>query len=229
MSKQDVLKKQPLLEMVTFISKPTLPWMYISSDYSITYWWFLLSWPGSKGTSVPCSSEPEIVKKSSGYQDAKQILKNSQEPWTLGKKAVYSWKKPLFPNLDSWVLFLLLNLLHSPECGQAWHGDPPAIKAGTPFTEPEEPVLSLFSGRWLCQAVTQQVSAVMHKSRQVCLSIPCLPAPLFLCHLHDVQIIRVFCCFQQDFENRSSKIKVTFLPFWLALSCFHISGVWNKI
>lgn len=78
-NKQNVLKKQPLLEMATFISKPTLPWIYISSDYSIPRWWSLLPWPGSKGSLVPSSSEPETVNKSSGYQDAKQILKKKKK------------------------------------------------------------------------------------------------------------------------------------------------------
>lgn len=63
MSKQKALKKQPLLEMVTLISKPALPWICISSDYSIPCWWALLSWAGSKGSSVASTSEPEIVGK----------------------------------------------------------------------------------------------------------------------------------------------------------------------
>lgn len=141
-SKQNVLKKQLLLETATFISKPALPWIYISSDYSIPCWWSLLSWPGSKTSSVPSSSE--IVKKSSGYQDAKQILKNRQEPWILEKSSI-QLEEASPPQPSQLGFFSLLNLLHSSQFGQAWDSDPPAIKAGTPFTEPEEPVLSLFS------------------------------------------------------------------------------------
>lgn len=187
-SKQDVLKKQPLPELVTFISKPTLTWIYVSSDYSITCCWSLLSWPGSKGSSVPSISESEIGKKMSGYQDVKQILKNRKKTWLLGgkkkkeKKAVYSWRKPLLPNPDSWAFSLLLNLLHSSRCGQA---DPPAVEAGPPFPKLEEPALSQFSGRWLCQAAPQQVSAVTQESRQVSqysLSAgPSLPLPFTWC------------------------------------------------
>jgi len=35
-NKQDVVKEQPLLETVTFISKSALPWNRVRSDYSVT-------------------------------------------------------------------------------------------------------------------------------------------------------------------------------------------------
>lgn len=108
------------------------------------------------------------------------------------------------PPLNSRVFSLLLNLLHSSQCGQA----------GIPFPAGEVAVPGGPAG----------VSSDAQKQTRVS-SIPCLPALLLLCHLHGVQIIRAFCCLRQDFENRSSEIKVAFLPFLISAELLpHLRG-----
>lgn len=141
-------------------------------------------------------------------------------------KSPESWKKasPLQPRQlcffsvkPSLFITVWTSLTQWPSCYKSWDSLYQAVSV-TDFSKAAVP-----------GGYTAGVSSDTEKQTK-CVSVfpahwPLSFSAIYMMH----KLSELFCCLQQDLENRSSKIKVAFLPFWLALSCFHISGVGNKI